>query len=442
MRGRRAWPTMHGPSAATTVRAASQCIGVGPVRRMPPSTVAHAEDSPMSVRERSAAIVAVLVLGVAACADGGPAPEAALAPTGQAARAAVKFWDANATARWNELATTLAARRTVNAVRVYTYLSLAQLRAAEAAQAIRPHPPTASAIGAASAAVLGANFPLDVAEIEAALDAQAAAEPWPGARHEDFAVGEPIGRAAAARVLAYALGDRIGLADPVPTRPTPTAGSWVWSPGSPLARGNYGARPFFLATGDEFRPPPPPAFGSPAFLAALAEVRQIADTRTPEQLAIAVYWHLNQSPTSDAAMNNLAVELIRRHRRSDVESARILFLMNAAAFDALIGCFDAKYHYWFIRPSQADPGIRTAVAVPAHPSYPSAHSCISGGSTGVLAAAFPGDRARITATAEEAGLSRVYAGLHYRFDSQAGLTLGRAVAAKALAADLDAVAVR
>lgn len=396
----------------------------------------------MTVREKSAALVALLVLGVAACADGGLAPDAALAPTGQASRAAVKFWDANATARWNEVATTLVARRTVNAVRLYAYLSLAQLRAAEAAQAIRPHPPTASAIGAASAAVLAANFPLDVAEIEALLDAQAAAEPWPGAKHEDFAVGEPIGRAAAARVLAYALGDRVGLADPVPTRPTPTAGSWVWSPGSPLARGNYGARPFFLATADEFHSPPPPAFGSPAFLAALAEVRRIADTRTPEQLAMAVYWHLNQSPTSDAAMNNLAVELIRRHRRSDVESARILFLMNASAFDALVGCFDAKYHYWFIRPSQADPGIQLAVALPAHPSYPSAHSCISGGSTGVLAAAFPGDRARITATAEEAGLSRVFAGLHYRFDSEAGLTLGRAVAAKALAADLDAVAVR
>ena len=60
----------------------------------------------------------------------------------------------------------------------------------------------------------------------------------------------------------------------------------------------------------------------------------------------------------------------------------------------------------------------------------------------MLAAEFPGDRARITAIAEEAGMSRVYAGLHYRFDSEAGLALGRAVAAKALAANLDAVAVR
>jgi len=118
-----------------------------------------------------------------------------------------------------------------------------------------------------------------------------------------------------------------------------------------------------------------------------------------------------------------------------------MFLMGAASFDALIGCFEAKYHYWFIRPPQADPGIVTTFPTPPHPSYPSAHSCSSGALAGVLVAIFPSEARRLAAVAEESSLSRLYAGIHYRFDMEAGLALGRAVAAKALGADLDEVAV-
>ena len=365
-------------------------------------------------------------------------PAATVAPT-QQSRSAVKLWDANATANWNALATSLTARRRVDVNRMYSYLSLAQLRAAEDAEAIRPSSPTSSAIGAASASVLEAYFPGDVAEIEGALDAQLAADPWPGAKHEDAAVGAPLGRAAAARVLAFSATDGVGLTDPG-TPPT-TPGHWLWN-GGPIVRGFLGARPFFLSSGDEFRPGPPPAFGSPEYLAALAEVRRISDTRTPEQLAIAQAWNAGQGPNSNALMQNLAVELLRTHRRSDVESARIMFRLNAAVYDALVGCFDAKYTYWFIRPPQADPMITLPIGLPPHPSFPSAHSCASGAATGVLMAAFPEERDRLEAIAQEASLSRLYAGIHYRFDMVAGLALGRNVAAKAMSADLDAVAVR
>lgn len=392
----------------------------------------------MSRHGKTLLVVMVTALGLAACTGSEMGPAATLAPV-QESRSAVKFWDANATANWNALATSLTARRRVDVNRLYAYLSLAQLRAAEDAEAIRPSSPTSSAIGAASASVLAAYFPADVAEIEAALDAQLAAEPWPGAKHEDAAVGAPLGRAAAARVLAFSATDGVGLTDPG-TPPT-TPGHWLWN-GGPIVRGFLGARPFFLASGDEFRPGPPPAFGSPEYLAALAEVRQISDTRTPEQLAIAQAWNTGQGPNSNALMQNLAVELLRTHRRSDVESARIMFRLNAAVYDALIGCFDAKYTYWFIRPPQADPMITLPIGLPPHPSYPSAHSCASGAATGVLMAAFPEERDRLEAMAQEASLSRLYAGIHYRFDMVAGLALGRNVADKAMSADLDAVAVR
>jgi hypothetical protein len=393
----------------------------------------------MHRHQTRAYVVALALLGAAACSDTSTAPDVAVRNAEAPALSAVKFWDANAAADWNEHATSLAARRTISAVRLYVYLSLAQLRAAEDAEAIQPHPPISSAIAGASAAVLRSYFPADVAEIDASLAAQETAEPWPGAKHQDFADGEAIGRAAAARVIAYSASDRVGLTNP--GTPPIGPGRWVWN-GGPIARGNLGARPFFLASGDELRPPPPPTFGSAAYLAALAEVRLISDTRTPQQLAIAQYWNTNQSPSSDAAMNNLAVQLIRDHRRGEHESARILFLMNAAAFDAVIGCFDAKYFYWFIRPPQADPAITLPIGLPPHPSYPSAHSCVSGSSTGVLALVFPSERDMLEQVAEEASLSRLYAGIHYRFDMVAGLALGRAAAAKAMAADLDAVAIR
>jgi hypothetical protein len=79
-----------------------------------------------------------------------------------------------------------------------------------------------------------------------------------------------------------------------------------------------------------------------------------------------------------------------------------MFMMDAAVFDALVGCFDAKYTYWFIRPPQADPLITLPIGLPPHPSYPSAHSCVSGGSSGVLIAVFPQDAVALTAMAQEA----------------------------------------
>jgi len=352
---------------------------------------------------------------------------------------AVKFWNELASVQWNERATVLAAIQPVDAGRMYTYLSFAQYRAAMAAAAgTDPHPPVSAAIGAASAAVLSSFFPAHVARIEAALDTQQAAARWPGAEHTDFAAGGAIGRAVGAQVLAWAQGDRFGLTDP--GTPPLGPGYWIWT-GGPIVRGGLGARPFFLDAGDEFRPPPPPAYGSAAFQAALAEVRQISDTRTQQQTDVALFWHINQGPRSNAVMNGTARELIVKHHRSDTEAARILFLANASASDAGIGCFDAKYHYWLLRPTMADLAITipAGIALPPHPSYPSAHSCVSGAMTGTLIAAFPSERDRLEALAQEAGLSRVYGGIHFRFDSDAGIALGRAVASKAWHADLEAI---
>jgi membrane-associated phospholipid phosphatase len=204
-----------------------------------------------------------------------------------------------------------------------------------------------------------------------------------------------------------------------------------------IVRGLYGTRPFFLTTSSQLRSAPPPAFGSPAFLAALAEIRAISDTRTAEQAAIAQSFSWGAAPFTVGNLNLIADRAIVEHHRTEREAARILAYANTAAFDAQIACFDAKFAYWFIRPSQADPAITLVIALPNHPSYPSAHSCITSAFMTVMIDALPGERSSFEEVITLAGLGRMYAGIHYRFDIEAGRAIGRSAAALALAGSLE-----
>ena len=194
-------------------------------------------------------------------------------------------------------------------------------------------------MGGASAAVLNAFFPLDVATIEGQLDADLAAPGWPGEANRDADAGVAIGRAVGAAVVALAASDNYLV---VPTGNPPVGpGFWV-SSGAPIVRSLHGTRPFFLTSPSQLRVPPPPAFGSSAFLAALAEVRTISDTRTPEQLAIAQFFAWATAPFTAGNLNLIADDLIGDHHRTEREAARILAYANAAAFDAQIACWDSK----------------------------------------------------------------------------------------------------
>jgi len=381
------------------------------------------------------AMLLVLSAAVSACADD---PALTLRPTAPQ-RDAVKFWENLASTRWNERAITfLASRPLANgsaaSSRILTYLSLAQYRATLAAENGKQgsmHPSVAAAVGAASATVLKSFFPLDVATIDQQRATDLTGPEWPGAKNQDVADGEAIGRRIGSAILAQAASDNYSV---VPVGVPPVGpGYWV-SSGAAIVRSLHGTRPFFLSSPSQFRAPPPPAFGSSEFLAALAEVRAISDARTPEQLAIANFW--NNGFTA-SQLNHLANEMIVEHHRNEREAARILAYANAAAFDAQIACWDSKLAYWFIRPPQADPQIKTVFAMPNHPSYPSAHSCITGAFVPVLIDAFPSERSRLEATIEEAGMSRVYAGIHYLFDVTAGQAIGRRAAALALGGTLE-----
>src|SRR2546427_11948586 len=151
-------------------------------------------------------------------------------------------------------------------------------------------------------------------------------------------------------------------------------------------------RPFFLTSPDQFRPAPPPAFGSPDYHAALAEVRRISDTRTAEQVNIALFWARGAGTSSIGGFwNTIATGWIEESGLGEREATHVFALVDAAMMDAAIACWDAKLTYWFIRPPQADPGIKLipAIGLPNHPSYPSAHSCFSAAAAEMLSEVFP-----------------------------------------------------
>ena len=225
-------------------------------------------------------------------------------------------------------------------------------------------------------------------------------------------------------VVAYAHGDNTGVLPPPPV----PVGPGFWTSTAPLP-GLFGTRPLALTSADQFRPPPAPAFGSQAFLNALARIRLLSDTRTPAQLAQAQFWNTRVA----GFQNEVASELIASHGGSERNAARILALANMAGFDALIACWDAKFAYWYIRPSQADPRITLPIGMPNHPSYPSAHSCVTAAYSEVLGQHFADARPDLAANVEAAGLSRMYAGIHYEFDIEAGRRLGQQVGRYVLA---------
>ena len=129
---------------------------------------------------------------------------------------------------------------------------------------------------------------------------------------------------------------------------------------------------------------------------------------------------------------NVATSLAARQNLDERRTARLLAVLHMAVMDASIGCYEAKYSYWYARPYQFDPAIMVPVTRPNFPSYPSAHSCLSSAAAGVLSSFFPSAADELDAMVEEAGISRIYAGLHFRFDITAGQTLGFAVADLAL----------
>jgi membrane-associated phospholipid phosphatase len=290
------------------------------------------------------------------------------------------------------------------------------------------YPSEHAAAAGAAATVLSYLFP-DEADAFAALAEESAQSRVAAGVHypSDVEAGLALGRAVGDKVIEWARADGSDAewTGEAPSDPgvfqsenpvTPLAGTWhTW----------------VLSSGDQFRAPPPPAYDSEQKQTELSEIKTI--TRTFPIVSKAMMWH-----TFDAAYpywyRFASQRLFEQRRDLDAPHAALIYAALATAnHDAIVACFESKYAYWMIRPVQLDPEVVILFPTPNHPSYPAAHACASNANANILAHFFPADAEVILAAAEEAGNSRIWAGIHYRSDVEAGLALGEAVAQAVLA---------
>ena len=219
-------------------------------------------------RERLTFTMVLSTVLLAGCSDRltAPAAEGSLPRAAVPAADAVKFWEVGAAVGWNSIARglTLAHQQSpIGGQRIYAYLNLALYDAVVAAEKGQGHPSPPAAVAGAAVTVLGFFFPTETAALEQQRAAQQSGPHWPGESHTDFAAGEAIGRAIGQQVITAAQTDHF---DATFLGPYPT-GPGLWTPTLPLTSVVFPAlkemRPFFLTSADQFRPPPPPAFGSP-----------------------------------------------------------------------------------------------------------------------------------------------------------------------------------
>ena len=318
------------------------------------------------------------------------------------------------------------------------------------------HPVAAAAQAAHD--VLVAQYPDKAAAIAAEL-ARTLSGVAPGALRES---GLAIGKDAAAAVIAVRAGDgwdvpgTYEFADGQAGRyqTTPPWNGFVAQPGF------RAAKPFVLEYPHQFRPAPPPPLKSKAYATAFREVKTYggADStrRTAEQTDYAIWW----MEFAEGSVNRLARRLAIERRMPLWAAARLFALIGVVLYDGYVATWDAKYEYDHWRPYTAirgaaadgnpgttpDPGWESLRPAPPFPEYSSAHAAACGASFGVLADAFgrevaftmetttapPGMPTRTFASFEAAAAecadSRVRLGFHFRYATDAGLTLGRRIA--------------
>jgi hypothetical protein len=254
----------------------------------------------------------------------------------------------------------------------------------------------------------------------------------------DVSAGLELGRQVGERAVAWGRADRTDAkwTGSVPTEPghwtgtnpvEPTAGTWkTWT----------------LSSNSQFRPGPPPAPSSEQLTRELAEVKTFP--RTNATNLIASFWEYYGGRGSFEFWNDQASRAIFDSHLNDnaPRAARIYAATNVAMHDSLVACWDTKYTYWAPRPAMVDPTITTVFVTPNHPSYPSAHSCLTGSVSTVLGQFFPHDAENFAALANQASEARIMGGIHFRTDIDAGLAIGQQVANMILSrADIgDAIA--
>lgn len=350
--------------------------------------------------------------------------------------------------RWNRHALDLIVKYRTNplrAARTLSYMHAAMDDAArQAARAgLSEHGQRAAAHGA-GAGMLAHFFPLEPAGRLEFMGRAAMAALMLDRPQDTPAIssGAHIARGVVRLAVLRALDDGADKVWDPRTRPPAAPGVWEATPPLESAHpqealaGDW--RPWLIGSGDAIKPPPPPAHDSSEMDAAAAEVLATARTLTAAQKQLADDWHLDQGTvTPPGVWNQRARQLAGVHRLDETQQLALFAGLNVAMFDATIACWRTKFSWWVQRPltvirDRLDTTFTPYLVTPAHPSYVSGHATVSGAAAVVLESRFPEDASRIDEWANDAAMSRLYGGIHYRFDNDAGLQLGRAVGRMAL----------
>jgi hypothetical protein len=278
--------------------------------------------------------------------------------------------------------------------------------------------------------------------------------------------GIRVGQSVAAHMLAARVNDGWNVT-PIPTYILPpTPGNWQpIAPATAATFTHYPAvLPFAITSAAQFAPNPPPALTSAEYAADLNEVKEIGSatsaTRTADQTQVARLWAGFNTPTNVFFVwNNVARTVSIARNTSTVENARLFALLNIAFHDAVQIGFASKFQYGLWRPLTAirradeDGNPNTAPDVnwtslltnPSYPTYVGNNAALGTSQSTILALLFGRDdipfqhtwdgaggatRSYVgfTAMADEEANSRIYGGIHFRFDNVAGQSLGRNVA--------------
>lgn len=313
----------------------------------------------------------------------------------------------------------------------------------------------AAAIATAAHRVLVALLPTQRGDLDNRYAEYLSKLPDNAAKTKGIAVGEHV----AAGIVALRTNDG-RTADPEYVQ-QPPSGPGVFEPdpvkpvlGLRLSR----IRPLALQSPWQFRPHGPPPLTSQEYAADFEEVKRLgrfdSPARTDDQTTAALFWTDHDLRQWNEGMLRLAAD-----RGLDfVQTARMLAMAHVSGGDAMIACFDAKYHYMFWRPAVAipradtdvnpatepDPTWRPLRATPNFPEYPSAHACHSSAVVEALGTFFGTGDVRLSLASDATGTTRKYShlhdvvkeveqarisvGFHFRNSDMEGSTLGRNVA--------------
>ena len=343
---------------------------------------------------------------------------------------------------------------------------LTPVPAREAGQAYDEAVVLQSALAAATHAFFSNTGPTGQRAMTA-MDHKLRTEASVGIADDVVARSEAYGAAVAAHILAWSATDGGAVVENMgfPYAYDLPKGPDKWVPTSLIAQQqlpllpSWGQnRPFVMANGAACAVPPPPAYSedkASAFYREAAEVFDVKKALTKDQRAVARFWSddamLSQTPPGHWVA--IAWQALESQNADLDRTVEVQARLGVALADAFIGNWQAKYEYDLLRPvtyirRTMDPKWESTMTTPPFPEYPSGHSTLSGAAATVLTSLFgadfafedashadeglpPRSFASFWAAADEAGISRLYGGIHFRSAIEQGLEQGRCIGTQA-----------